>query len=92
MATVEKISVALPSEMVSLLREAVESGEYSSASEVVRDALRTWKMKRKLDALQLSALRRLVKQGAESGPGIGATTVFSRLRKKYAANSTAKPE
>jgi antitoxin ParD1/3/4 len=55
---------------------------------VVRDALRTWKMKRKLDALQLSALRRMVKQGTGSGPSIEAKAVFSRLRRKYASIPT----
>ncbi|MBK8766314.1 MAG: type II toxin-antitoxin system ParD family antitoxin [Burkholderiaceae bacterium] len=41
MASAEKISIALPPEMVALLRQAVDTGEYASSSEVVRDALRT---------------------------------------------------
>jgi antitoxin ParD1/3/4 len=82
--TVEKISIALPPEMATLLREAVVSGEYSSASEVVREALRAWTRKRKLEALELNELRRLVRQGMESGPGIDAGSAFSRLRSKYA--------
>lgn len=85
MPTVEKISIALPPEMVGLLRDAVESGEYSSASEVVRDALRTWKLKRKLEVLQLDALRRIIKHGTDSGPSIDADVVFSRLRRKFAS-------
>ena len=85
MPTVEKLSIALPAEMAALLREAVESGEYASASEVVRDALRTWKRKRKLETLELGELRRLIREGTESGPGVDATRVFSRLRTKYAA-------
>ncbi|NEU71716.1 type II toxin-antitoxin system ParD family antitoxin [Hassallia byssoidea VB512170] len=85
MATVEKISVALPPEMVALVREAVESGEYSSASEVIREALRAWKFKRKVEALELSELRQLVHEGISSGPSIDAELVFSRLRAKYAA-------
>ncbi len=44
--TVEKISVALPSEMVSILLSAVATGEYASSSEVIRDALRDWTYKR----------------------------------------------
>ena len=42
MPNVEKISIALPPEMVAVLRQAVETGEYASSSEVVRDALRDW--------------------------------------------------
>jgi antitoxin ParD1/3/4 len=85
MPTVEKVSIALPPEMADLLRGAVESGEYASASEVVRDALRAWKRKRELETLELSELRRLIREGAESGPGVDATRVFARLKSKYAA-------
>jgi antitoxin ParD1/3/4 len=85
MPTVEKLSIALPPQMANLLREAVESGEYASASEVVRDALRTWERKRKLETLDLSELRRLVREGVESGPAIDAEPVLSRLESKYTA-------
>jgi antitoxin ParD1/3/4 len=85
MPTVEKLSIALPPEMANLLREAVESGEYASASEVVRDALRAWKRKRNLETLEISELRRLVREGMESGPAVDAEPVLSRLESKYAA-------
>jgi len=85
MPTVEKLSIALPSEMASLLREAVETGEYASTSEVVREALRTWKRKRTVEMMELSELRRLVREGMESGPGLDADGVFSRLESRYAA-------
>jgi len=80
--------------MAALLREAVDSGEYASASEVVRDALRTWKRRRKLEALELSELRRLIQEGMDSGPSIDADLVFSRLGSKYGAMSraTRKPK
>jgi antitoxin ParD1/3/4 len=84
MAKVQKISVALPAEMVIDLRGAVASGEYSSTSEVIRDALRDWKLKRKVASLELDELRRLVQEGIDSGPGTDADLVFARLRAKYA--------
>ena len=83
MPNVEKISIALPPEMVSLVRNAVDSGEYSSTSEVIREALRAWKFKRKVEQLELEELRRLVNEGVESGPSVDAELVFSRLRAKY---------
>jgi antitoxin ParD1/3/4 len=85
MPTVEKLSIALPPEMANLLREAVESGEYASASEVVRDALRAWKRKRNLETLEISELRRLVREGMESGPAVDAEPVLSRIESKYTA-------
>jgi len=48
MPTVNKISIVLPSEMIATVRQAVDAGEYSSNSEVVREALRDWIHKRKL--------------------------------------------
>jgi antitoxin ParD1/3/4 len=64
MPTVEKISIALTEDMAALVREAVESGEYVSTSEVIREALRDWKHRR---ALAHEELRRLWQEGIESG-------------------------
>ncbi len=85
MANVEKLSIALPPEMAGSVRDAVQSGEYATASEVIREALRDWKLKRRIAALEEDELRRLVREGIESGPGIPAERVFSRLRAKYGA-------
>ncbi|TGR73038.1 ribbon-helix-helix protein, CopG family, partial [Mesorhizobium sp. M1C.F.Ca.ET.189.01.1.1] len=46
MANVEKVSVALTPEMATMMREAIAAGEYASASEVMREALREWKFRR----------------------------------------------
>lgn len=69
MATVEKISIALTQDMAALVRQAVESGEYASSSEVIRDALRGWKMKRVLQDHQIEELRHLWHEGIKSGSG-----------------------
>ena len=69
MANVEKISIALTQDMVSLVRQAVESGEYASNSEVIRDALRDWKIKRSMREEHIEELRRLWHEGIKSGPG-----------------------
>ena len=46
MANVEKISIALPTDMATLVRKAVETGDYASSSEVIREALREWTARR----------------------------------------------
>lgn len=38
----EKLSITLPSEMVRHIRSKVDSGAYSSNSEVIREAIRGW--------------------------------------------------
>ena len=92
MAGVEKISIALPPDMVATLRAAVESGDYASSSEVIREALRDWKLKRKVESLEIEELRRLVQEGIDSGPGIDGELVFSRLRNKYSQMSDVDSE
>jgi antitoxin ParD1/3/4 len=91
--SIEKISVALPPEMISLVREAVEAGEYSSSSEVVREALRDWTHKRALREQGLAELRRVWKQALEDNtPGVSPRDVFERLERKYQAISDASGE
>ena len=46
MAHAEKLSIALTPEMAQMVRDAVAGGDYASASEVIREALRDWKTKR----------------------------------------------
>ncbi len=88
MPPIEKISIALPAEMVAEVREAVEAGEYASSSEVVRDALREWTQKRNLHQQGLKELRRVWKQAVkDDAPGVAPKEVLSRLEKKYRAMS-----
>ena len=56
MATVEKVSIALPTDMLTMVRKAVRTGDYASSSEVVREALREWKARR-ASAIGANALR-----------------------------------
>ena len=87
MSKVAKINIALPAEMAGAVREAVDSGEYASASEVVCDALRDWDLKRQLETMDVEEVRRLVQEGADSGPGIDGKAALARLRAKYVAMS-----
>lgn len=83
MANVEKLSIALTPDMVAELRAAVDGGDYGSVSEVVRDALRDWRLRRKIETLETEELRRLVQEGIDSGPGLEADAVFARLRARF---------
>jgi antitoxin ParD1/3/4 len=84
MASIEKISIALPQEMVEQVRAAVDVGEYASSSEVVREALRDWTEKRALRRQGISELRRVWKQtAADKSPGVAPEKVLDRLERKY---------
>jgi antitoxin ParD1/3/4 len=92
MASIEKISIALPPEMVSAVRQAVEAGEYASSSEVVRDALRDWTRKRDLRRQGIEELRRIWQQAIEDrSPGVDPADVLDRLERKYQAIADAAP-
>jgi len=90
MASVEKISIALPPEMVALVREAVNAGEYASSSEVVRDALRDWTQKRRVQLQGVQELRQVWQEALEDkSPRIPLEEVFERLERKYQAIADA---
>lgn len=44
-----KVSISLTDEHLRLVTEAVGSGDYASSSEVIREALREWRLRRLLD-------------------------------------------
>lgn len=68
MKGVEKITIAVTPEMASMVKAAVEAGEYASTSEVFRDALRLWKAHQASREREIDGLRRLWNEGLDSGP------------------------
>jgi len=83
MADLREISVALSSEAVATTEEAIEAGEYASASEVVRDALPDWRERRALVSPSPEELRQLWREGLESGEPVEAGPVFEHLLDKF---------
>lgn len=67
MPDVQKVSVALTTEQIAALKAAVETGEYATTSEIVREALRDWQLKRELREDEIRRLRRLWDEGIGSG-------------------------
>jgi antitoxin ParD1/3/4 len=68
MADIQKVSVALTAEQVTALKAAVQTGEYATTSEIVREALRNWQFKRELRQEDIKRLRQLWDEGKASGP------------------------
>ena len=89
MANVEKMSVAVTPEMAAMLRQAVESGEYASASEVMREALRDWKLRRAERARAVEELGRLWDVGIASGLAADGEESFARIRDRIVGRSAA---
>ena len=92
MATVDKLSIALTPELSADIRTAIASGEYASTSEVIRDALRAWKQQRESRAVAIEELRRLWREGLESGDAgvLDGEDIKRRGRARLAALRTAE--
>jgi antitoxin ParD1/3/4 len=89
MSNVQKVSVALTPEMLAMLKDAVDSGEYTSASEVIRDALRGWKARRAVYAMEVDSLRKLWTEGLASGAGrFGSIAEIKAEARRRAAGET----
>jgi antitoxin ParD1/3/4 len=90
MPAVEKISIALPPEIAANVRKAVETGEFASTSEVVRDALHEWMLKRNLRQQSLDEMRSLWRQAQQDKtPGALVDEIMDRLELKYQALADA---
>lgn len=85
MSKVQKISIALTPEMNAMVQEAVQSGEFATASEVVRDALRYWKEREKAKAEATAHLRSLIQAGIDSGPSSykSMDEIIAEARKRH---------
>jgi antitoxin ParD1/3/4 len=62
-AAIERMTITLPSDMAAIVKGAVEGGDYASSSEVVREALRDWKMKRAIRLQELESLKADIDRG-----------------------------
>jgi antitoxin ParD1/3/4 len=65
MQTAEKVSITMTPEMLRVIRETVDAGEYASTSEVVRDAMRVWQRDRQEHAERLNAIRSRIRHSFE---------------------------
>lgn len=82
MGKLERLTVTMPEEMAAKLRAAVESGEYATTSEVVREALRGWNEQQERREAALQKLQDMVEEGMK-GPFLDGPTVLAELRAKY---------
>jgi antitoxin ParD1/3/4 len=80
MAAIERLTITLPAEMAGLVKRAVDEGNYASTSEVIREALRDWKVKRELQLGQLAEVKADIDRGlADVAEGRVATFDAKRI-------------
>jgi len=86
------MNISLTPQLEEMIRQKIASGSYSSASEVVREALRLMELEDQMRALKLQRLREEIQKGLESGPAkefkpgeikrLGRRLLAGRQRKK----------
>ena len=86
MASTETMSIALPVEMATRVREAVDGGEYASNSDVIREAVREWTAKRGRERENIEHLRAAWTEAIrEQKPGFAVDEILDRLERRYKA-------
>jgi antitoxin ParD1/3/4 len=89
-AEIERLTITLPHDMASFVRSAVDGGDYASSSEVVREALRDWQLKRALQLKEMEALKAELDRGlTDLAEGrvreFDPSTIIARRKKLLAA-------
>lgn len=78
-AELERLTITLTPELTETIKAAVSEGDYASASEVIREALREWKTRRELRQEELAALKADIDQ-ALAQVAAGQLTEFNTGR------------
>ena len=90
MSAAKKISITITPAMKRVLDERVASGQFASASELMREAFRTWQRQQDEHEERLASIRaRIQKSVDDPRPSIPAEEVFDRLKKMHEQNLKA---
>jgi antitoxin ParD1/3/4 len=94
MAEIERLTVTLPADMAAIVKRAGEVGDFASTSEVVRAALRDWKLKRAVQFEELATLKADIDAGltdvaAGRVKDFDATRIIERGKKLLADRSSS---
>jgi antitoxin ParD1/3/4 len=86
------MNISLTPQLEQLVQERVKSGRYTSASEVIREALRLMEERDRLLRAKLDQLREDVREGVESGPATpwDPEDIKKQGRARRAAQSSAE--
>ena len=90
MSAAEKISITVTPAMKRVLEDRVASGQFASASELMREAFRTWQRQQDEYEERVSSLRaRVQKSMDDPRPSVPAGDVFARLKAMHEQNLKA---
>ena len=82
MSDSHRISIDLSPELQEMVSSVLGSGEFASASDVVRDALMAWKAQRDEEKLECERIGALWDAGIASGPPEDGEKAFFRISQR----------
>ncbi|CAA2140440.1 ribbon-helix-helix domain-containing protein [Methylobacterium bullatum] len=89
MPSADEISITMTPELLRAVRESIEAGDYTSTSEVMRDAVRLWQRHRMEDAGRLSEIRSRVRRSLDDPrPDLTTTDADRHLARLFADEGT----
>ncbi len=75
----EKISITLPNDMLSAIKNRVDAGAYGSTSEVIREAIRLWQRREEEHETRMAVIRERLERSANSGTPIPIDEAFDQI-------------
>ncbi|KPF86151.1 hypothetical protein IP70_07365 [alpha proteobacterium AAP38] len=93
MQNVERMSITLPSDMVSQIRAQVEEGRYASNSEVIRDALRLWQEREAQRLERIASVRaRIAEADSDPRPSVTDADIEQHFRDRLARSLNGRAD
>ena len=91
MPAAEKISITVTPAMKRVLEDRVASGEFASASELMREAFRAWQQREEKHQEELTAIRKRIQDSIDDPrPSVPLDEAFERLRQHHLASKIQK--
>jgi antitoxin ParD1/3/4 len=85
MGRMERLSIEIPEEVSEIVEEAVASGEFASASEMVSTAVAEWKSSKLIHGYTREEFLALVEEGEASGDPVDGEEAFRRIEEELEA-------
>ena len=79
----EKISITLPPEMLSSIKDKVQAGLYGSTSEVIREAMRLWQSQQEEQEARIALIRSRIERSADNEETMPMEDAFDGIRKMH---------
>ena len=79
----ERITITLPRDMLSSIKQKVRSGSYGSTSELIREAMRLWQKKEEEHEVRLALIRNRLEKSKNNGEPVPIEEAFSRIEELH---------